>query len=581
MRQGWKTLRLMTPMEILAIVLLVGAAALTTALAPVALKAGIDRVGKSASGYLSSGGLFICLYIAGLALARALNEAQQAYYSKAEQSAVNRQRLALVSLFLRLPLQQQTERSSTEFQQHLNNAARSTSIFLQTMLLSLAPTAIQMVTIAVVIWGLYDYLLLLVFLAGTSAYVWVFGRGMQIANLKQRDAILSTNKITITASDSFTHPEANKLFGLEAFHYNRINAASASSLQLWKSYYKFRLVNGLLIACIFSLTFGGAILIAYSRLVSGHMSIGDFMLVSAYALLIIHPMEQLGAAYRNMRQAQILMEPIHVLQAVPGSSAMRGALASRKVRSAREIALVNVTFRYGPADEVLRGVSLRASVGRRMAFVGKTGSGKTTALRILLGLYPASTGQVLVDQTNIADVPPEDLVRNVFAVPQEPALFNCTLRENILFGAESRCLEQALDKACLSELLASGAHTLDEPVGERGVKLSGGQRQKVGFARLFALRESPNFIVLDEATSSMDYSTERTILGTLYLRYPKSGLIVIAHRLDSIKDFDDIVVFDGGTIVSCGIHANLLASCPVYRNLWGSQSGPTVEECVA
>jgi ATP-binding cassette subfamily B protein len=287
------------------------------------------------------------------------------------------------------------------------------------------------------------------------------------------------------------------------------------------------------------------------------------------------PLNILGFTYREIRQAFIDMEKMVELQAV--APEIQDAADARSLPPAKgegaSVAFDDVSFRHDARSSGLLGVSFQAKPGQTVALVGPSGAGKTTAVRLAMRLIDPQDGRVLIDGVDMRRVKQEELRRAVALVPQDVALFNDSLYANIAFArpdataAEVRAAADAAELGPFLDGLPNGMATL---VGERGLKLSGGERQRVGIAR--ALLANPRLLILDEATSALDGPTEAAIQETL--RKVRSGrtTLVVAHRLSTVVDADQIIVLRRGRVVEHGTHAELLANQGEYAALWRRQT---------
>ncbi len=307
------------------------------------------------------------------------------------------------------------------------------------------------------------------------------------------------------------------------------------------------------------------------------MTLGELVLVNAYLVQLSRPMERLGQLYRSIKQAFVDLEQlIELLGEVPEVEDRPDAVPLPDGPGA--IAFEGVSFAYDPARPILRGIDFRAPPGRRVALVGPTGAGKSTIARLLFRFYDPTRGRVLVDGHDLRELTQASLRAAIAVVPQDTVLFNDTIGYNLAFGrpdASQAEIEAAAEAAQLHCFIAALPQGYDTVVGERGLKLSGGEKQRVALAR--AILKRPRIMILDEATSALDSATEQAVQAALRSLGHTVTTLVVAHRLATIVDADEILVLDRGRIVERGTHERLLARSGLYADLWRRQSAELAE----
>ena len=310
---------------------------------------------------------------------------------------------------------------------------------------------------------------------------------------------------------------------------------------------------------------------------AGVMTVGGFTAVNLYMMQITMPLNFLGTVYREIRQALVDMgEMFGLLEQAPEVKDRSRAPALAVAGGA--ITLRDVRFAYDAEREILKGVSLEVPAGQTVAVVGPSGSGKSTIGRLLFRFYDVTGGGIEIDGQDLRDVTQESLRAQIGVVPQDTVLFNDTIGYNIAYGrpdateAEVRAAARAARIDTFIESLPDGYETT---VGERGLKLSGGEKQRVGIAR--TILKNPPILLLDEATSALDSQTEQGIQASLSSMGQGRTVITIAHRLSTVVDADLIVVLENGEVRERGTHAELLAREGRYAAMWHRQAADAEE----
>lgn len=380
----------------------------------------------------------------------------------------------------------------------------------------------------------------------------------------------------VRAHDALLHQEAVRQFGNIDHEARLYDTALARYEQAAKSTASSLAVLNIGQQAIFTAALGGLMALTASRILSGNASVGDLVLVNGLIFQLSLPLNFLGSVWRELRQALVDVEALLGLQAINPSIKDPPRPAVLNTTNPPEIRFENVGFSYVEGGRaVLDGLSLTIPAGAKVAVVGSSGSGKSTVGRLLMRFYEPSSGNIVIGNTSLHEHRISDIFNAIGLIPQDPAIFNRSLAENIAYSRPEATMDEIRTASKLARLdslikkLPDGYETM---VGERGVTLSGGERQRIALARLF-LRPPTPVLVLDEATSALDARTEADILESIEERrrnHPQT-LVIIAHRLAAIADADLILVLKDGALAEYGPHAELLRQRGVYHDLWNTQ----------
>ena len=556
---------------------LVATGSLLAALTPIALKLLIDGLTAKPAAIAVAGPItLVLLYVCGQYLTRLLTELRTFAHGQAEQRVRRHIGRELFEHLMRLPLRFHLDRRTGAMGETAEQGIRGYQLLLTHLIYTILPVTVEFLAVGAVLihFGHPGYLAVLG--VASIVYVAVFQRGA--ASIQEPARTISASHIEAHAvlNDSLLNFETVKYFDAGRLVCRRYDAALGRTESAWRSFYQRRMVNGALVATIFALSLGVALVMATRDILAGTMTPGDFVMVNAYVLRLMQPLEMLGFAVRDIAQGLAFLEKmLELFRETPEEiDVQHDEVASQGTRGA--LIFLNVSFSYRPDKAVLRSVSFAVPPGHSVAVVGASGSGKSSLIRLLFRLYEPDGGRILLDGVPISQMSLSMLRQAIAVVPQDTVLFHDTIANNIGFGRGGATLAEIQDAARVAHLhdfILAMPEGYDTTVGERGLKLSGGERQRIAIAR--AVLKRPRLFVFDEATSSLDSRTEREILANLVNVSHKCTTLVIAHRLSTIANADEILVLDGGVIVERGTHRELRELRGHYAALWQAQhSGP-------
>ena len=447
---------------------------------------------------------------------------------------------------------------------------------LRMAMFNVVPTLIEVAMVTVVLWKMFDWRYAALTLAAVGVYL-AFTLIFTNWRVRFRRQMNETDSDAQTkAVDSLLNFETVKYFGNEAHEAHRFDRARARYEQAAvRSQVTLNLLN-LGQAAIIAAGLAVIMLMAADGVRDGSMTVGRFVLVNTYLMQLYQPLNLLGFVYREIRQGLADMEQMFRLMAVPPEVADLPRAPELVVpvgAEPGEVVFDNVHFGYRPDREILKGVSFRVPPGGSLAIVGPTGAGKSTISRLLFRFYDVTGGRILVDGQDIREVTQASLRAAMGVVPQDTVLFNDTVRYNIAYGRPGASEAEVVGAARHAQVhdfvlrLPEGYATR---VGERGLKLSGGEKQRVAIAR--TILKDPRILILDEATSALDTRTEQEIAASLRALSVHRTTLTIAHRLSTVVDADEILVLDQGHVAEHGTHAGLLALGGLYARMWALQA---------
>lgn len=552
---------------------LVAAASALAALLPVLLKFIVDHLTASdpAGGVYIAVGFIVAGYAGSHWLSRSLGELRGFVVGRADQRLHRRLSVRMFKHVMTLPLSFHLDRKTGALSQTLANGLMGYRILLQHLVATVLPVILEIAMMSTVLVVLGQPLFLAIITATLVCYAMAFAVGA--ARLTNPARTVSAAHIDATAllTDSILNYETIKSFGAEPRIHERMEDAYARTEAHWAQFFSRKALNGVLVGTIFAVSLGVSVYAAAESVQQGRMSLGDFVLVNTYMLQIFRPMEMLGFAFRDIAQGMAFIEKLlDVLRQAPEPAAHGDGRPLPPGEG--ELIFDKVTFSYRHDQPVLTNLSFAVPAGRTVAIVGASGSGKSSIVRLVVRFYEPDSGRIVVDGVPVSETSARNLREVIAIVPQDTVLLNDTIAYNISVGHRDASMEQITKAARLAHIhdfiiaRPDGYQTL---VGERGLKLSGGEKQRIAIARA-ALRK-PRIFVFDEATSSLDSKTEQQILRNLTEVSRGTTTLMIAHRLSTIVEADEILVLDRGEIVERGHHRELLQQGDLYRAMWVTQ----------
>jgi ATP-binding cassette subfamily B protein len=474
----------------------------------------------------------------------------------------------LHALSLRFHLDRQTGGLS----RMIERGTKGINFVLDYMVFSIIPTLLEVLMVAFILWGMFDWSFAVVTLVTIGLYI-AFTLVFTDWRLRFRRAMNEMDQDANTkAVDSLLNYETVKYFGNEKHEERRYDASLA---RYEGAYIRSEVTLNYLNmgqAAIIALGLTAVMLMAARGVQNGSMTVGDFVLVNTYLIQLYLPLNFLGFVYRELKQGLTDMEAMFTLMREDREVAdAPSAIPLPPGPGALE--LDNVRFGYRPDRIILKGISVSVPPGRTLAIVGPTGAGKSTISRLLFRFYDAQGGGIRIDGHDIRAVTQDSLRAAIGVVPQDTVLFNDTIRYNIAYGrpgATDAEIEQAAKLAQVHDFVLRLPDGYDTRVGERGLKLSGGEKQRVAIAR--TILKDPRILILDEATSALDTRTEQEIQAALRGVSAGRTTLVIAHRLSTVVEADEIIVLADGRIAEQGSHMALMARDGLYAQMWRRQS---------
>lgn len=539
---------------------------------PILYKGAVDALANEGVPAIALGaiGLTVAYGVARL-MTVGFQQLRDAIFAPVAQRALRQLALVTFRHIHRLSMRYHITRKTGGLSRIIERGVKGVEFLLRFLLFSIGPLFLELTMVAVILTVLFDVWYLFIVVGTVTLYVWFTFKVTEWRVKLRREMNDQDTDANQKAIDSLLNYETVKYFGAEEREAQRYdNAMRGYESAALKTAYSLSFLN---FGQSFLITAGlvGVMILAAIGVQAGDLTVGDFVMVNAYMIQITIPLNFLGTVYREIRQALVDMGQMFDLLDQPAEITTKSDAPDLVVKGGN-IALENVRFGYDSDREILKGVSVDVGAGQTVAIVGATGSGKSTIGRLLFRFYDVTGGALKIDGQDVRDVTQTSLHSAIGVVPQDTVLFNDSIRYNIAYGRDGATqddIENAARAAQIHDFIQSLPHGYDTAVGERGLKLSGGEKQRVGIAR--TLLKDPPILLLDEATSALDSDTEQEIKSALERAGQGRTVITIAHRLSTIAEADKIVVLDQGEIVEQGTHDDLLASGGRYAHLWSRQ----------
>jgi ATP-binding cassette, subfamily B, heavy metal transporter len=504
-------------------------------------------------------------------LMQLLTQVRDGLFAKVAMYAVRRLALITFEHMHRLSLRYHLERKTGGLTRVLERGRNGIEEIVRMTLLQLIPTIVEfLLVLAVLLWQ-FDWRYVVVVTAMIAVYMWFTIRATQWRIGIRRNMNDSDSDANVKAVDSLLNYETVKYFGAEAREAERYDRSmekyeGAST----KAYTSLAVLNSGQ-AVIFTIGLTICMVMCAIDIMRGENTIGDFVMINAMMVQLYIPLNFMGMIYREIKQAVTDIEKMfEILDRAPEVADKAGA--KPLVVSAGAIRFEDVRFSYDPDRQILKGLTFEVPAGKTVAIVGPSGAGKSTISRLLFRFYDLQGGRILIDGQDLRDVTQGSVRAAIGMVPQDTVLFNDTVRYNIRYGrwdATDAEVEEAAGLAQIDGFIKRAPKGYETEVGERGLKLSGGEKQRVAIAR--TILKAPPILVLDEATSALDSYTEREIQSALDRVSADRTTLVIAHRLSTVVGADEIIVLDHGIIAERGTHDQLLEKGGLYAGMWNRQ----------
>ena len=500
-----------------------------------------------------------------------LGELRDAVFSRVTESAMRKVGLEVFAHLHQLELNFHLGRQTGGISRDIDRGTNGINFIMRFMVFNILPTVIELIVVMLILLFAFDVWFSAVTILCVLAYVVFSVQTTEWRTRYIKEANRLDSKSSTRAVDSLLNFETVKYFNSEAFEAKQHN----TNLRAWE---QARIDSRLTLALqnsgqalIIGLGVTALMYLAAKGVAEGTMTIGDLVMVNLYLLQLFVPLNALGFIYREMRRALSDIENMFKLLKRKSTIQDKAKAPVLKIQHAA-IEFEHVDFSYQTERQILKKLSFSVASGEKVAIVGPSGSGKSTIGRLLFRFYDIHSGNIRIDGQDLRDVQQLSLRQSIGIVPQDTVLFNDTIWNNVAYGfpeANDEDIWKAIEMASLRTFVESIPEGVETIVGERGLKVSGGEKQRIAIARV--LLKNPAILLFDEATSALDSESERSILSAMADISANKTTLVIAHRLSTIVDADRILLLSDGEIVEQGSHQELLTQDGHYARLWQMQ----------